>query len=399
MDGSDESWSVGGHPRVEVILRRRSYRSFRPDPLPDAGVDALRSVLATAPTVLGERSGYALLIDDAERARRLPEAVTSGLIGKINPWLTRSQPPAFLVAAGDSRRGVRDGDRHYYNVDGAVAAQLAVLEAAGLGVGSCWVGGFHESSVARVARLPDGHRPLAVIPLGLPAVGPASGGSLFGRGWDAAAQRLVSGRRKPLERVAFRGSFRRPYAAGAPVPGAARGVDDAQPRWPGVGPFRPASRFADRPVPPEAIPALLECARWAPSAENSQIARHVVVDGREAVADLLAAAFPGVNPPAGGLPPLAIVSLAAPFPVKARTAEQPFFLIDVPIAVTNVLVAGADFGLGWQAAFRFDHRAVAACVGAPDDHRAVALVGLGVPDAAPSGPASPLDQLHAGTTR
>jgi hypothetical protein len=125
----------------------------------------------------------------------------------------------------------------------------------------------------------------------------------------------------------------------------------------------------------------------------------VVVDGREAVADLLAAAFPGVNPPAGGLPPLAIVSLAAPFPVKARTAEQPFFLIDVPIAVTNVLVAGADFGLGWQAAFRFDHRAVAACVGAPDDHRAVALVGLGVPDAAPSGPASPLDQLHAGTTR
>ena len=32
------------------------------------------------------------------------------------------------------------------------------------------------------------------------------------------------------------------------------------------------------------ITLLLECARWAPSAENSQIARHVVVSGRDAVA-------------------------------------------------------------------------------------------------------------------
>ena len=120
-----------------------------------------------------------------------------------------------------------------------------------------------------------------------------------------------------------------------------------------------------------------------------------MVEGREAVAALLAAAFPGATFARDGWPPLVLACLAAPFPVKARTKEQPFFLIDVPIAVANLLVAAIDLGLGWQVAFRFDHQAVATQLAVPDDHRVVALVGLGVPgDPSATTGRSALDQLR-----
>ncbi len=396
-DDGTASGAARPGPRCAAILFRRAYRSYRPDPLPAAAVAALRDVAERAPSVFGARSGYALFVDGA-RAERMPSAVMSGLVGKVNPWLLRSRPPAFLIVAGDSSGGRRDGERHWYNVDGAVAAQLAVLEAAGRGVGSCWMAGFHESSVARAADLPVGHRPLAVIPLGFPAVGPGAKFSLLGKGWDAAVQVLVSGRRKPLQRIAFRERFGVPWSdEPASPPPARRGVDAAAgDAWPGIGSLRPAARFDQRPVARDDVTLLLECARWAPSAENSQIARHVVVSGPQAVAALHAAAFPEAPAPRPGeLPPLVVVALAAPFILRARSREQPFFLIDVPIAVTNLLVAAADLGLGWQAAFHVDYAGVAALLGVPDDHEVVALVGLGVPAPAPPDAAVPvLSQLR-----
>ncbi|MBN1771218.1 MAG: nitroreductase family protein [Deltaproteobacteria bacterium] len=382
-------------PRLRAILRRRSYRSFRPDAPPADAVRALRAAATTAPSVGGRRSGRVVVLDDPDVVGRLPRAVMGGLVGKINPWLLKSHPPLFLLAVGDSAAGLRDGDRHWYNVDAALAGQLVVLEAAGRGLGSCWVAGFHERSVTAVAGLRDGERPLAVIPVGYPAVGPDSGGSWVGRAWDAAAQRLVSARRKPLERLAYRGRFGVPFMPHE-VPWAERGVGQGdETPWPGLGPLRPTPAFDGRPVTEPQLAVLLECARWAPSAENSQIARHVVLEGREAVAALTAAAFPGTALEREALPPLALACLAAPFPVTARTREQPFFLIDVPIAVANLLVAAAELGLGWQVAFRFDHRAVAAHLGVPDDHRVVALVGLGTPvDGPHDGPPPAPSQLH-----
>jgi nitroreductase len=392
----DTGTAAGLGPRCAAILFRRSYRSFRPDPLPAPVTLALRDVVERAPCVLGARSGYVRFLD-GPFAERMPGAVMSGVVGKINPWLLRSRPPAFLVVAGDSSGGRRDGERHWYNVDGTVAAQLAVLEAAGRGIGSCWMAGFHEASVARAADLPPGHRPLAVIPLGFPAVGPGAKFTLLGTGWDAAVQKLMSSRRKPLERIAFRERFGVPWTDEPAAPPVRRGIDAAdEGGWPGVGSLRPAARFAERTIARDEITLLLECARWAPSAENSQIARHIVVAGREAVAALHAAAFPDApQPRPGELPPLIIVAVAAPYILRARTREQPFFLIDVPIAVTNLLVAAADFGFGWQVAFRVDYAAVAAQLGIPEDHKVVALVGLGAPAPAPPAAAAPiLSQLR-----
>ena len=49
-----------------------------------------------------------------------------------------------------------------------------MLAAADAGLGSCWVGAFDEAAVAAALRLPEGLRPVALLPLGYPAETPAA---------------------------------------------------------------------------------------------------------------------------------------------------------------------------------------------------------------------------------
>jgi nitroreductase len=379
-------------PCVEAVLRRRSHRVFRPEPPRPDALDAIREAAERAPALSDPPSGRARLVSGPV-ADRLPGAITSGLLGKANPWVHTAKAAAYLVLEGNSAGGLRDGDRCWYNAEAAIAGERAVIEAAGRGVGSCWIAAFHEPSVARVVETPEGWRPIAVIPLGMPPLPEGDRGSLFGRGWDATTQRFISGKRKSFGTIASRGRFGVPFPADGVPPRRPRGVETTDPGlWPGTAPGAPAAALRGDPIPERDLAMLLECARWAPSAENSQIARHVVVEGA-AVAELLRAAFPGTVADASPAP-AAVLSLGAPFLVRARTREQPFLLIDVPIAVANLIAVAPDLGLGWQTALRFEHRAAARWAGAPDDHEAVAITLVGRPaDAATTVPA-PWDQLR-----
>ena len=52
--------------------------------------------------------------------------------------------------------------------DTAIAAEHLVLEATAQGLGTCWVGAFRESAVARALNLPEGEKPVVLIPIGYP---------------------------------------------------------------------------------------------------------------------------------------------------------------------------------------------------------------------------------------
>jgi nitroreductase len=53
--------------------------------------------------------------------------------------------------------------------DTAAAVQNILLAAYSMGLGTCWVGAFDEEDVRGVLRVPDGVRPVALVPVGHPA--------------------------------------------------------------------------------------------------------------------------------------------------------------------------------------------------------------------------------------
>ena len=70
----------------------------------------------------------------------------------------------------------REVDSHHWIVDGAAAAENILLEAVSLGLGGVWVGVFpvpeREAHVRQVIGLPEGVRPLCMVPVGHPAESP-----------------------------------------------------------------------------------------------------------------------------------------------------------------------------------------------------------------------------------
>jgi nitroreductase len=80
-------------------------------------------------------------------------------------------PVVIGVAAAppkDSRYGER-GRLLYCLQDTAAAVQNILLAAYDMGLGTCWVGAFDDDAVARGLGLKQGERPVALIPVGVPA--------------------------------------------------------------------------------------------------------------------------------------------------------------------------------------------------------------------------------------
>ena len=80
-----------------------------------------------------------------------------------------------IVACSNQRRISYYGERGrklYAIQNVAAAVQNMLLAAHALGIGSCWVGAFDETEVARILNLPSYVVPQAIIALGYPAEKP-----------------------------------------------------------------------------------------------------------------------------------------------------------------------------------------------------------------------------------
>lgn len=82
----------------------------------------------------------------------------------------RDAPVDLVITGVVARTAVRYGPRaeRYVLLEAGHAAQNIHLQAVALGLGSVPVGAFDDEAVAEVLGLPDGERPLYIIPVGRP---------------------------------------------------------------------------------------------------------------------------------------------------------------------------------------------------------------------------------------
>jgi nitroreductase len=172
--------------------------------------------------------------------------------------------------------------------------------------------------------------------------------------------------------------------------------------------------FDGRPVAPEIVDRLVDLARRAPSAGNTQPWRFVVLE-----ADTTARLW-DVTLPADRRAdfrwsrlldaPVVIVPVVDPGAYPARYAEPdkratglgagtdawpvPYWWVDGGMAVHGLLLAAVDAGLGALFYGLFEHEAAAlAALGVPDGWRALGAVALGWP--APDEPGRSAGRIRA----
>jgi len=101
--------------------------------------------------------------------------------------------------------------------------------------------------------------------------------------------------------------------------------------------------FSEREVEKVKITKILEAARLAPSARNSQPWRFIVVSGKKKVENVVTKAFFGFNQAVKDAPVLIIVC-ANPKDDDIHEGRE-YYLFDVGLAVENMLLAATDLGL------------------------------------------------------
>jgi len=158
--------------------------------------------------------------------------------------------------------------------------------------------------------------------------------------------------------------------------------------------------FARRPVPRATVDDLIDLARRAPSAGNTQPWHFVVLEG-EKTARLWDLTLPLPRREAfrwSGLldAPVVVVPVVDPGAYTSRYAEDdkratglgdgpdawsvPYWWVDGGMAVHGLLLAAVDAGLGALFYGLFDHEAaVLAALGVPAGYRALGAVALGWP--------------------
>lgn len=204
---------------MQVLLERSSVRTYSGEAPTDYELAALGTVLAAASEGLpfGTSPRFALVASSSFVA---PSDGGGAL--KIGTYGVIRNAPLFLVGAAGSGPGAL--------VDYGCAMEDALIAAAALGLGSCWLAGtFSRSAAARALKLQAGELIPAVSPLGRPA-----------------------GRRSLVETV---------MRAGA---GSARRKSWAELFWDG-SPDRPLTEEAAGPWA-----QALEAVRRGPSASNKQ---------------------------------------------------------------------------------------------------------------------------------
>jgi len=153
----------------EAIKERRSIRSFKEQDVKEKDIEMLIEAAMWAPSA-GNIQPWEFII---VRRHDLKEELAEAAFGQA---FVEAAPIVIVVCANENRSfqgySVR-GKTLYCIQDTAAAIQNIHLTAHSLGLGTCWIGAFSEEETAKILKVPNGVRPVAVVPVGYPAESPA----------------------------------------------------------------------------------------------------------------------------------------------------------------------------------------------------------------------------------
>jgi len=152
---------------AKAIEARRSIRRYVDKEIPDG---MLRQVLHAghmAPSAGNLEGRDFVIIKD----RSVKELLC---MAALNQYFMMNASVCIVVCANVGRSSSRYGKRGelFALQDASASIMNMMLMAQDLGLGTCWVGAFNEPAVTQLLGLPQGVRPVALLPIGYPDESP-----------------------------------------------------------------------------------------------------------------------------------------------------------------------------------------------------------------------------------
>ena len=154
---------------IKAVRQRRSVRDYQKKDIPEKLIHRLIEAIIQAPSAgnLQSRKFY-FIKDDGLKRQIARAALNQNFI---------ADAPLVIVGCTDSRIVTKYGERgkELYSIqDVATSIMSMMLVAVEEGLGSGWVGAFHEAEVAEILDMPVNLRPVALVPVGYPSKVPVA---------------------------------------------------------------------------------------------------------------------------------------------------------------------------------------------------------------------------------
>lgn len=154
---------------LEAIRGRRSIRAFKNQNVPEGIIEKLLDAARWAPSAGNIQPWEFIIVRKVEIKRELAKAA-------LSQSFIEEAPVVIVVCANETLSycgyGAR-GKALYCIQDTAAAIQNILLAAYSFGLGTCWVGAFKEEEARETLKIPQGIRPVAMVPVGHPAEFPS----------------------------------------------------------------------------------------------------------------------------------------------------------------------------------------------------------------------------------
>jgi nitroreductase len=170
---------------LELVKKRRSFRRYKPDPVPQDMIEKVLEAARNAPSAGNSQPWEFVVVQDAEAKKNITQSITSGYkeLHKADPtmyWAVAVQPhlataPVLIIVCGDRRLEVTYPVHLPREVllrqSLAITIYTLQLAAASFGLATAWgtmQTEAREIQIRKLLGIPDVYTVDHIIPLGYP---------------------------------------------------------------------------------------------------------------------------------------------------------------------------------------------------------------------------------------
>ena len=149
---------------LALVRSRYAVRSYQTRPVEQDKLDRILEAVRLAPSGSNRQPWKFVVVHDADVRHRLVAACADQQF--------IAQAPVVVAGVGLTPDRVMSCGVPGDPVDVAIALEHLALAAAAEGLGTCWIGAFHQDQVREVLGIPESVKVIGVMTIGYPADSP-----------------------------------------------------------------------------------------------------------------------------------------------------------------------------------------------------------------------------------
>lgn len=150
---------------MALFKHRRSIRRYKPDPVPDELVEQILEAGRWAASASNRQPWTFIVIRDKEIHKAVAQHAAFFFVQQAHV----DDAPVIIALCGDAKNRVY---RQFLHEDIGIAGTQMMLQAAALGLGTCWIGGMQRKAIGNILGLPPELEMVGLLTLGYPDEAP-----------------------------------------------------------------------------------------------------------------------------------------------------------------------------------------------------------------------------------